>query len=191
MMLFTTTLKSPVGSLRLFATEGALTGIYLENHKRAPELVASERDDLPVLLAARRQLEEYFAGERGAFELPLEPVGTAFQRIVWAALREIPLGVTWSYADLARHIGRPGASRAVGSANARNPISIIVPCHRVVGTDGKLTGYAGGVPVKRWLLEHEQRLTKGPEPTRGSEPSPFIRCSSESFPGARSPSCSG
>jgi methylated-DNA-[protein]-cysteine S-methyltransferase len=158
MMLFTTTLKSPVGPLRLIATEGALTGIYLENHKGAPELVASEREDHPVLLAARRQLEEYFAGERVAFELPLEPVGTPFQKTVWAALREIPLGVTWSYANLARRIGRGGAARAVGSANARNPLSIIVPCHRVVGADGKLTGYAGGVPVKRWLLEHEQRL---------------------------------
>ncbi|HYO57946.1 methylated-DNA--[protein]-cysteine S-methyltransferase [Archangium sp.] len=160
MNLFTTTLKSPVGSLRLFALEEALTGIYLENHKGAPALVASERDDHPVLLAARRQLEEYFAGERVSFELPLEPAGTPFQKTVWRALREIPLGVTWSYADLARHIGREGAARAVGSANARNPLSIVVPCHRVVGTGGKLTGYAGGVPTKQWLLEHEQRLLK-------------------------------
>jgi methylated-DNA-[protein]-cysteine S-methyltransferase len=158
MMLFTTTMKSPVGPLRLFATEGALTGVYLENHKGAPELEASERDDHPVLLAARRQLEEYFAGERVTFELPLDPVGTPFQHTVWKALREIPLGVTWSYGELARHVGRAGAARAVGSANARNPLSIIVPCHRVVGTGGKLTGYAGGVPVKQWLLTHEQRL---------------------------------
>ena len=158
MMLFTTTLKSPVGLLRLYATEGALTGIYLENHKGAPELTASERGDLPVLLAARRQLEEYFAGERVSFELPLEPEGTPFQQTVWKALREIPLGDTWSYAQLARHVGRAGAARAVGSANGKNPLSIVVPCHRVVGTDGKLTGYAGGVNAKRWLLEHEQRL---------------------------------
>jgi methylated-DNA-[protein]-cysteine S-methyltransferase len=158
MMRYTTTLKSPVGPLRVYATQGALTAIYLENHKRAPMLEASEQQAHPVLLAARRQLEEYFAGERVAFELPLEPEGTPFQQLVWKALREIPLGVTWSYAELARHIGRAGAARAVGSANARNPLSIIVPCHRVVGTDGKLTGYAGGVPVKQWLLEHEQRL---------------------------------
>lgn len=158
MKLFTTTLKSPVGPLRLFATEGALTAIYLENHKRAPELVAEERDEHPVLQAARRQLEEYFAGERVAFDLPLEPEGTPFQQTVWRALREIPLGVTWSYGDLARHIGREGAARAVGSANARNPLSIVVPCHRVVGTGGQLTGYAGGVPTKQWLLEHEQRM---------------------------------
>lgn len=160
MMLFTTTLKSPVGLLRLYATEGALTAIYLENHKGAPELSATERDDLPVLLAARRQLEEYFAGERVSFELPLEPVGTPFQRTVWSALQEIPLGVTWSYAELARRVGKAGAARAVGSANGKNPLSIVVPCHRVVGSDGTLTGYAGGVPTKRWLLEHEQRMRR-------------------------------
>ncbi len=161
MMLFTTTLKSPVGPLRLFATEGALTAIYLENHKGAPTLTASERVDHPVLLAARRQLEEYFAGERVSFELPLEPTGTPFQQAVWRALREIPLGVTWSYGDLARHVGRAGAARAVGAANGKNPLSIVVPCHRVVGSDGTLTGYAGGVPAKRWLLEHEQRVLAG------------------------------
>jgi methylated-DNA-[protein]-cysteine S-methyltransferase len=158
MMLFTTTLKSPVGALRLFATPGALTAIYLENHKRAPTLTASETDTHPVLLAACRQLEEYFAGERTSFELPLDPAGTPFQHAVWAALREIPLGDTWSYASLARHIGREGASRAVGSANARNPLSLVVPCHRVVGSNGTLTGYAGGVPTKQWLLEHERRI---------------------------------
>jgi methylated-DNA-[protein]-cysteine S-methyltransferase len=160
MMLFTTTLKSPVGLLRLYATQGALTAIYLENHKGAPELVATEREDLPVLLTARRQLEEYFAGERVSFELPLEPMGTPFQRTVWSALQEIPLGVTWSYAELARRVGKAGAARAVGSANGKNPLSIVVPCHRVVGSNGTLTGYAGGVPTKRWLLEHEQRMRR-------------------------------
>ena len=158
MKLYTTILKSPVGPLRLYANEGALTAIYLENHKGAPVLEASEGESHPVLREARRQLEEYFAGERVSFELPLEPIGTSFQQAVWKALREIPLGITWSYAGLARHIGREGASRAVGSANARNPISIVVPCHRVVGTSGKLTGYAGGVPTKQWLLEHEHRI---------------------------------
>jgi methylated-DNA-[protein]-cysteine S-methyltransferase len=160
MMLFTTTLKSPVGFLRLYATQGALTAIYLENHKGAPEPVATEREDLPVLLTARRQLEEYFAGERVSFELPLEPMGTLFQRTVWSALQEIPLGVTWSYAELARRVGKAGAARAVGSANGKNPLSIVVPCHRVVGSNGTLTGYAGGVPTKRWLLEHEQRMRR-------------------------------
>ena len=158
MMLFTLTARSPVGPLRFYATDSGLTAIYLENHKGAPVLTATEREDHPVLLAARRQLEEYFAGERVAFDLPLAPVGTPFQHEVWKALREIPLGVTWSYGDLARRIGRAGAARAVGAANGRNPLSIVVPCHRVVGTNGTLTGYAGGVPAKRWLLEHEQRL---------------------------------
>lgn len=162
MMLFTTTMKSPVGPLRLYATEGALTGIYMENHKGAPVLVASEREDHPVLEAARRQLEEYFAGERSSFDVPLDPVGTPFQKSVWAVLREIPLGVTCSYGELARRLGRASAARAVGAANGRNPISIIVPCHRVVGTDGKLTGYAGGVPTKQWLLEHERRIQARP-----------------------------
>jgi methylated-DNA-[protein]-cysteine S-methyltransferase len=161
MKLFTLTMKSPVGPLRLYATEEALTAIYLENHKGAPVLDASEREDHPVLRAARSQLEEYFAGERVSFDLPLGPMGTPFQQSVWAALREIPLGVTWSYAQLARHVGRAGAARAVGAANGRNPISIIVPCHRVVGADGKLTGYAGGVPTKQWLLEHERRVLAG------------------------------
>jgi methylated-DNA-[protein]-cysteine S-methyltransferase len=180
MKLYTMTLKSPVGPLRLYANEGALTAIYLENHKRAPVLVASEGDGHPVLVAARRQLEEYFSGGRVSFDLPLEPVGTPFQHTVWKALREIPLGVTWSYAGLARHIGREGASRAVGSANARNPLSIVVPCHRVVGTSGKLTGYAGGVPTKQWLLEHEQRMHGG------SSPAGFNTLSSDrrSAPGA-------
>ena len=164
MKLYTTTQKSPVGPLRLYANEGALTAIYLENHKRAPVLVASEGDSHPVLREAQHQLEAYFTGGRVSFDLPLEPLGTPFQQTVWTALREIPLGVTWSYAGLARHIGREGASRAVGSANARNPLSIVVPCHRVVGTSGKLTGYAGGVPTKQWLLEHEQRMRGGSAP---------------------------
>jgi len=159
MTLFTTTLTSPVGPLRLIATHDALTAIYMENHKGAPVLDTSPREDLPVLRGAREQLEQYFAGERMSFELPLAPLGTPFQHAVWKALREIPWGSTWSYAQLARHVGREGAARAVGSANARNPLSIIVPCHRVVGTNGTLTGYAGGVATKQWLLDHERRLT--------------------------------
>jgi methylated-DNA-[protein]-cysteine S-methyltransferase len=157
MTLFTQSMPSPVGPLRLFATERGLTALFMDNHKGAPDLVATPREDHPVLTEARRQLQAYFAGARHAFDVPLDPPGTSFQQAVWRALREIPPGVTWSYAALARHVGREGAARAVGSANARNPISIIVPCHRVVGTDGKLTGYAGGLPTKQWLLAHEQR----------------------------------
>ena len=110
-----------------------------------------------MLARAAAQLREYFAGERTMFDLPLAPDGTGFQRIVWEALERIPYGVTRTYGELAAAIGRPAASRAVGSANSRNPISIIVPCHRVIGANGTLTGYAGGMRAKQWLLDHEQR----------------------------------
>jgi methylated-DNA-[protein]-cysteine S-methyltransferase len=148
-------MKSPIGPLRLYADEDALVAIYTHEHRGAPSLVASPGEGHPVLEAARRQLEEYFAGARAVFEVPLRFEGTAFQRAVWAALCEIPLGATASYAGLARQIGRASAARAVGAANGRNPISIIVPCHRVIGADGSLTGYAGGIAAKRWLLAHE------------------------------------
>jgi methylated-DNA-[protein]-cysteine S-methyltransferase len=108
-----------------------------------------------VLARAAAQLAEYFAGTRRTFDLPLAPRGTGFQRIVWHALAKIPYGETRSYGELARAIGRPAASRAVGAANGKNPLSIVVPCHRVVGASGELTGYAGGVATKRWLLDHE------------------------------------
>jgi methylated-DNA-[protein]-cysteine S-methyltransferase len=107
----------------------------------------------------REQLDEYFAGERQEFDVPLKLEGTPFQRGVWRELARIPFGTTITYAELARRIGRPTASRAVGHANGRNPISILVPCHRVVGAGGQLTGYAGGVDKKRWLLERERRVT--------------------------------
>jgi len=112
-----------------------------------------------VLAETAKQLTAYFAGELTAFDLPLAPVGTAFQRIVWSALVEIPFAETWTYGELARTIGRPSASRAVGTANSKNPISIIVPCHRVIGANGDLTGYAGGMDAKRWLLDHENRYS--------------------------------
>jgi methylated-DNA-[protein]-cysteine S-methyltransferase len=112
----------------------------------------------PVLARARRQLEEYFAHARTTFDLPLDPVGSAFQLRVWSALRAIPYGTTLSYSDLARRLGDVRATRAVGAANGRNPIPIIVPCHRVVGAHGELTGFGGGIDRKRWLLEHEGAL---------------------------------
>jgi methylated-DNA-[protein]-cysteine S-methyltransferase len=161
MTLLTTSMASPLGRLRLFATGDALIGIYLPDHKAAPALVAREQPDHPVLRAARDQLDAYFAGTRTRFALPLAPAGTPFQHAVWQALGEIPFGATWTYAALARRLGRPNASRAVGAANARNPISIIVPCHRVVGSGGALTGYAGGVAAKQWLLDHEVRHEAG------------------------------
>jgi methylated-DNA-[protein]-cysteine S-methyltransferase len=110
-----------------------------------------------VLARAEKQLAEYFASKRSTFDLPLSPDGTDFQRRVWRALETIPFGETWSYGELAKKIGNPTASRAVGAANGQNPLWIIVPCHRVIGADGSLTGYAGGMTAKKWLLAHEQR----------------------------------
>ena len=121
-----------------------------------------------MLALAATQLTEYFAGNRTAFELPLAPAGTAFQQLVWRQLAAIPFGETWSYGALAREIQRPSASRAVGMANSKNPIAIIVPCHRVVGANGQLTGYAGGMVAKQWLLEHEQRQGAGRQPSCGA-----------------------
>jgi methylated-DNA-[protein]-cysteine S-methyltransferase len=152
-------LRSPLGDLRLVAAGDALAGIYLPDHEGAPPMAPHDGRLHPVLLEAARQLEAYFAGQRRAFDLPLAPAGSAFQREVRRALVAIPFGATRAYADLARALGRPSAARAVGAANARNPISIIVPCHRVVAGDGALTGYAGGLDAKRWLLAHEQRAS--------------------------------
>jgi methylated-DNA-[protein]-cysteine S-methyltransferase len=112
----------------------------------------------PLLERVAGQLREYFAGERREFDVSLAARGTPFQTLVWDALVEIPYGVVKSYGDIARAIGRPAASRAVGAANGRNPIAIIVPCHRVIGSTGQLTGYGGGLPTKKWLLEHEQKF---------------------------------
>ena len=145
------TVDSPIGPLTL-ADEtdcGALTAIRFGDEGGA--------DGSPVLVCAQRQLEEYFRGERTRFDLPLQPKGTPFQLAVWRALTEIPYGETASYGDVARAVGRPKAFRAVGMANHCNPIPIIVPCHRVIGSDGRLTGYAGGLEIKRALLELEQK----------------------------------
>jgi methylated-DNA-[protein]-cysteine S-methyltransferase len=155
-ILLQTTVRSPLGPLRLLATELGIRGVYYTAHKGAPELPARELADHPVLLRARRQLEEYFAGARHDFDLPLDVLGTPFQRRVWRALTELPYGQTATYGELAARLQAPRAARAVGRANALNPISIIVPCHRVIGSGGKLTGYAGGLACKQWLLEHER-----------------------------------
>ena len=144
-------LDSPLGRLVL-TTEGPLiTGLYLPNHRGHLQPNATWQECEPPT-AACEQMAEYFAGGRRQFDLPLKLAGTPFQQRVWQELVRIPFGVTISYAELARRIGRPTASRAVGHANSRNPISIIVPCHRVIGVSGKLTGYAGGLDKKRWLL---------------------------------------
>ncbi len=153
--------ESPVGCLRLIAGERALVGVYFPDHHPAPSIEAEDQDDHPILEQAARELDEYFCGRRREFTTPLSlEHGTHFQRSVWSALEAIPFGSTRSYAELARAIGRTRAVRAVGAANGRNPISILVPCHRVVGADGSLTGYAGGTNAKRWLLTHERSTTR-------------------------------
>lgn len=161
MNLYELSMESPLGTLRLVADREALTGLYLPDHKGMPVLDARAASSHPVLERARAELTAYFAGRRATFDLPLAMAGTPFQREVWAALVAIPFGETRTYADLAKQLGRPRAVRAVGAANGKNPISIVVPCHRVVGASGALTGYAGGVEAKRWLLEHERAMIRG------------------------------
>ena len=141
---------SPVGPLVLVGSDEALERVEFDS---APDPTWRRDDD--AFGAAREQLAAYFAGERERFDLALAPRGTPFQLRVWRALREIPFGRTATYAEIARAIGKPTASRAVGAANRVNPFAIVVPCHRVIGASGDLTGYAGGLPRKRWLLDHE------------------------------------
>lgn len=152
-------IDSPLGSLLLTADGRSLTGLYLKGQKHFPTQKEEWRETpLSELFAqTQEQLNQYFAHQRQTFDLPLAPQGTPFQQQVWQLLRQIPFGETTSYGTLAQRLGQSTASRAVGAANGRNPISIIVPCHRVVATSGKLTGYAGGVDRKQWLLQHEQR----------------------------------
>jgi methylated-DNA-[protein]-cysteine S-methyltransferase len=147
------TLPTPIGELVVTADpDGALTRLYLPRHR--PDTSGWERDDA-LLEPVRRQLTEYFAGARTEFDVPLRPEGAPFQRQVWEALLKIPYGETASYGEIAREIGHPTAFRAVGAANGQNPIAIIVPCHRVIGSNGSLTGYGGGLPTKRALLDLE------------------------------------
>jgi methylated-DNA-[protein]-cysteine S-methyltransferase len=148
---------SPIGQLLLVGDEASLRCLYMVDHKhQLPVADRSERNDM-AFRDVRQQLEAYFAGKLQRFEVALAGEGSAFQKRVWQALLEIPFGETESYGQLARRIGNDKASRAVGLANGRNPISIIVPCHRVIGANGSLTGYGGGVERKKWLLEHEKR----------------------------------
>jgi methylated-DNA-[protein]-cysteine S-methyltransferase len=145
--------ESPIGDLLLVGDGRSLRALYTAEHVRLPETTGDRSDR--AFTAARTQLAEYFAGVRQEFDLPLAPRGTDFQQQVWAELRRIPFGETTTYGALAERIGNPRSVRAVGMANGRNPISIIVPCNRVIGSDGSLTGYAGGLPAKQWLLGHE------------------------------------
>lgn len=159
MILFHRLLDTPVGTLRLVGSGAGLVEIGLPGAEGMP----SPRDD-HALAQAARQLEAWFAGERTTFDLPLAPTGTPFQKAVWGALVGIPFGETRTYGQLATELGRPGSARAVGAANGANPLPIVVPCHRVIGADGSLTGYSGGLELKRRLLELEHRRAPGALP---------------------------
>jgi len=150
-------IASPVGDLTLVASERGLVAILWENDdpERVRLAALVEQGDHPVLIEAQAQLADYFTGKRRSFDLQLDFQGTDFQKQVWAALLAIPFGETRSYGEIARAIGKPTAFRAVGAANGRNPISIVAPCHRVIGTNGALTGFAGGLEAKWHLLRHE------------------------------------
>jgi methylated-DNA-[protein]-cysteine S-methyltransferase len=152
-----TTAESPIGQLTLLAVDGRLAGLYLDRQRHPPDPESFGERDGHAFVDVIRQLDEYFAGRRRAFDVPLTLTGTPFQRLVWSALRRVGYGQTTTYGELAEEVGRPGAARAVGLANGRNPISVIVPCHRVLGADGSLTGYGGGLERKRFLLDLESR----------------------------------
>ena len=162
---------SPLGLLRVTTSADALVGVAVEDREGAGELLEASRsaaagEEPSILTMACAELTEYFEGRRTRFDLPRVPRGTAFQRAVWSALHDIPFGESVSYAGLAHKLARPGAARAVGAANGRNPILIVIPCHRVVGASGALVGYAGGLERKRWLLEHERRIAQLPSASR-------------------------
>ena len=183
-MTYYITVKSPIGKLLLTSDGEAVTGIYMEEHEGGPQALSGfsasaspaaaftslptlsweDGGAVPVLQEARRQLDAFFDGKRESFDLPLKPAGTPFQRTVWDELTRIPFGKTISYGELAKRIGQPAASRAVGLANGKNPIAIVIPCHRVIGANGTLTGYGGGIDRKKWLLEHEGVALGGRQP---------------------------
>ena len=147
--------NTPIGKLLVATDDSGLRFVMFENNKYdAPHREDWKRDKIATH-AAREQLLQYFAGNRKKFDLLLNPVGTDFQKQVWHMLAKVPFGETWSYGQLAHRINSPKAVRAVGAANGRNPIPIILPCHRVIGSNGTLTGFGGGLPTKQWLLEHE------------------------------------
>ncbi len=157
-MTYYTYTPSPFGDILLLSDGEALTGLFLPSHKHGPATISDDwkRDgELPVLKATAAQLAAYFAGTLADFDIPVRLHGTPFQQAVWNELTKIPNGTTISYGELARRVGNPKASRAVGLANGHNPVSIIVPCHRVIGSNGSLTGYGGGIDRKRALLQHE------------------------------------
>jgi methylated-DNA-[protein]-cysteine S-methyltransferase len=150
-------LSTPVGKILLFADDAAITTIDISGEYSKPSGKPKPND---LLLRAAAQLKEYFAGQRETFDLPLAPSGTDFQTKVWRAMQKIPFGQTRTYGQLAAMVGNPSAARAIGAACGRNPLPIVIPCHRVVGSNGNLTGFGGGLEMKQWLLEHEGIVLK-------------------------------
>jgi methylated-DNA-[protein]-cysteine S-methyltransferase len=147
--------KTPIGLLTIAVDEAGLRYVLFENNKHEPPTQAEWRSDSSATREPREQLLEYFSGDRKSFDLKLSLAGTEFQQRTWRMLGQIPYGDTWSYAELATRVGSPKAVRAVGAANGRNPLPIVLPCHRVIGSNGSLTGFGGGLPTKKWLLELE------------------------------------
>ena len=162
---FTWIKESPVGEILLTSDGRSLTGLYLKGQKHFPTQTDNweENSTAAPFAQVKQQLNEYFSSQRRSFDIPLAAKGTEFQQTVWNLLPAIPYGETVSYGSLAHKLGKPGSSRAVGAANGRNPLSIVVPCHRVVASNGKLTGYAGGIDRKQWLLAHEKGLFSASE----------------------------
>ena len=155
-----TVVDSPIGPLTLVDDDGRLAGLYMHEQRHLPDRTSFGSRDDTVQPAVREQLPLYFDGDLLDFDVPLATTGTPFQQQVWAALRQVPYGTTCTYADLAEAVGRPTAVRAVGAANGRNPVCLVVPCHRVVGSGGSLTGYAGGLERKSYLLDLERRTSQ-------------------------------
>lgn len=150
-----TTMDSPFGPVCLAGTEAGLVRVDFQHGDRPVQLDSAWQEDIGVLDSAKRQLQEYFHGQRRQFSLPVAAAGTPFQQHVWQELQRIPFGTTLTYRELAQCLGMPGAARAVGHANGRNPLAIVIPCHRLIGSDGQLRGYAGGIALKQRLLQHE------------------------------------
>jgi methylated-DNA-[protein]-cysteine S-methyltransferase len=152
-------IDSPTGTLTIMASDTALQSVMwsvIQAGRPQPTTATTDAHHQPVIAATIAQLRRYFAGDLTRFDLPLEPYGTEMQQAVWHMLIEIPIGETWSYGQMSSKLGRPTGTRAVANAIGRNPIGIIIPCHRVIGSDGSLTGFAGGLDAKRWLLDHER-----------------------------------
>jgi methylated-DNA-[protein]-cysteine S-methyltransferase len=161
MMRAHTVIDSPIGALTLVATDGTLSGVFMEDHLHMPDPSSRGPRVAVGFDEAAEQLGEYFAGQRQEFTVPTRLAGTGFQRRVWQAVSTIPYGQTWTYAQLADAVGRPDRLRAVAATNGRNPVAVVVPCHRVIGSDGSLTGFSGGLARKRFLLDLERPADHG------------------------------